>query len=179
MPTDIHLLINHFGEAEIDKRIQEIDAAMRLFKQKYTKADITFASGSAEMIAITYFEWMLNLVKIFLNPESKADAFKIAACTELVITLVQPILNEPERRKLNAEFGMFCALTVIKQMKNLNFIPNTGRLDLDNKLHNFFENHLRYMQIIDCEQNLTLPIIATAAMWEILALFEEYRFQAV
>jgi hypothetical protein len=180
MPTDIFNLLEHFDPAEIDERIKQISEGMSLFKENHAGYPIEYKNGAAIEIAIKYFEWIDRFVKPYLNDGSRINAYKIASCTELVVALIQPIVNNPECRHANAKFGMFCACNIIANIKNSDaFIYDTGRGDLDERLVNFLKNHLRYMELIDISQNSTPPIIANAATWELLHYFEMYKFQCV
>jgi hypothetical protein len=181
MTTPLKELLKKFPSSDIDIRIKQLNEAINLFKQFYLvkkSTNLEFVSDAETIIAIKYFDWIEKFAKPFIEADKLLNAYKIASCTELVITHLQPIKNQD--RAINAAFAVFCAMNIIEGIRKPDYFNfDSGRNDLDNKLEGFEKNHYNFLKIIDISDRSTPPVISNAAWWEILHLFYHSRFHAV
>jgi hypothetical protein len=180
MPTKLTDLYKKYPLPEIEKRLEEINVAINLFQKYYHDKkgiSLEFKPDIEVDITIRYFEWLEEFVKPFIRKGNRANAYKVASCTELVIMRFQPIENQG--REVNIDFAVFCAMNIIEGIKIPSYFNfDHGRGDLDKKLHSIEEDHRDFLKIWDPSETSAPPIISNAAWWELLHLFFHYRFQA-
>jgi len=162
---------------DIEARKIEIDTILQSFKelnQKETNLDVQFLPDASTIIAYFYFYLLEQKTKPVLN--ELANNYKIAACTELTISYVQPVVEIKNTNKsikqINAELSVFAALAIIGGWHDLDFYLNSGIASLNDAIDTFISDRIEIFSYLNAQENF--PIMLNSQTWLLFHVIYQY-----
>lgn len=162
---------------DIKARKTEIDTILQRFKelnQKEINLDVQFRSDASTIIAYFYFYLLEQKTKPVVT--GLANNYKIAACTELTINYVQPIVDakntDKSIRQINAELSVFAALAIIGGWHDLDFYLNSGIASLNGAVDTFLSDRIEIFSYLNTQESF--PIMLNSQTWLLFYLIYQY-----
>lgn len=147
------------------KRVSELDTIFTAFKSFYE--DVEYENESAHRVVKVYFEF-LDFFKNYLEPDAKANIYKIVSGTELAILRTLPVAHENPQIAVerSARLAFFAGQTILygwfKDLKDKDLSS------LDSDLAAFSEEHLLWLELLNPEAQY--PYLSNAQTWRLFHL---------
>lgn len=176
-----HFSYLKLDRGDVSKRISEIQELIVAFlpqvAQRYSENYI-LTPDSAALITALYFHKLDKDVKPFFP--KKINRYKIGAITELTVVKLQPFIIEGDskmQRKVNAEFAMFCSLSIINEGHII--VPDFNHTAAHMHIQEVFDECKRQrLAWLEAKNINTFPILINGlALFTVFELYMQ-RFQA-